>query len=157
MKESKKYFENNRLNKGYSKISNYKQNDLNQIRHQFKHVLPPVDIMEEYEEMCPGTFAKLLDMAECEQNHRHSVELVIQEKYNRATTLGRYFSLILVSVISLSTLILALFGEQIVASIFASSAFACIYMISRLYANSAIKKIVDLNRKNNFQYTSRRK
>lgn len=145
MKETKKFFENNRLNKGYTKILNYNQNDMGQIRSKFKHVLPPIDMMEEYEEMYPGTFEKLLDMAQREQNHRHSLDLVIQEKYNRATALGRYFSLILVGLIAFTTLVLALSGAQMVASIFAASAFACIYFISKLYSKKVIDRAINDN------------
>lgn len=147
MKESKKYFENNRLNKGFKKIPSHKQSDMSVIRNQFKHILPPVDIMEEFEELSPGTFEKLLDMAKREQNHRHSLDLIVQEKYNRATTMGRYFSLVLMLMICITTLILAFVGKAMVASIFAACAFACIFMVSFLYSKTAITKIVDSSKK----------
>ena len=63
MKESKKFFDNNRLNKGYSRVVNFYQSDANLIRKKYKHVLPPIEMTEQYEELYPGTFEKLLDMA----------------------------------------------------------------------------------------------
>lgn len=137
MKETKKFFENNRLNRGYTKIANYNQNDMGYIRSKFQHILPPIDMMEEYEEMYPGTFAKLLDMVEREQNHRHSLDLVMQEKYSRANALGRYFALILTGLIAFTTLVLVLLGAEIAAAAFAIAAFSCVYLISKLYSGSA--------------------
>lgn len=157
MKETRKFFESNRLNKGYTKILNYNQNDMGQIRSKFKHILPPIDMMEEYEEMYPGTFAKLLDMAEREQNHRHSLDLVIQEKYNRATALGRYFSLILVGLIAFTTLVLALSGAEIAASIFAVASFCCIYLISRLYSQAIVENVVKNKHSSRQNYNSNRR
>ena len=133
MKESKSFFDNNRLNKGYKKVSNIRQSDSNLIRKKYRHVLPPLDMMEEYEELNPGTFEKLLDMAEKEQNHRHSTDLLTIEKYNRATRLGRIFALIFVALVSITTLMLALVKSPISAAIFSASAFACITIVSYLY------------------------
>ena len=73
MKERKKFFDNNRLNKGHKKLSNSSQSDANVVRKKYQHVLPPIDMLEHYEELNPGTLDKLLDMAEREQNHRHSI------------------------------------------------------------------------------------
>lgn len=140
MKETKKFFENNRLNKGYSKIANPNKTDMSYIRSQFKHVLPPIDLIAEYEELVPGTFVKLLDMAQSEQNHRHTLDLIAQEKYNRATIMGRYFALILVAMISLTTGVLALTGFAFVAIAFAASAFACIAVVSSLYSKNNANK-----------------
>ncbi|MDA9163409.1 DUF2335 domain-containing protein [Rickettsiaceae bacterium] len=140
MKETKKYFDNNRLNRGYSKVSNFRQSDVHSTRKQYNHVLPPIDMMEQYEEVHPGTFDKLLDMAEKEQNHRHSMDLLAMEKHNRATRLGRVFALIFVGIISATTLMLVIADSVFAASIFASTAFASIAIISYLYSKNSINK-----------------
>ena len=135
MKETKKFFDNNRLNKGYSRINNHYKTDSSHIREQFKHVLPPIDMMTEYEELCPGVFKHLLDMAKTEQSHRHSLDLVIQEKYNQAKHMGRIFSLIVIAVISITTLLLTFFGYQMVAALFSLGAFGTLSLVSYLYSN----------------------
>ena len=76
MKETKNFFDTNRLNKGYSTISINKQSDVELSANKYKHLLPDIDIMAEYEEMSPGTINKIFDMAKKEQNHRHSIDLL---------------------------------------------------------------------------------
>lgn len=130
MKETKKFFDTNRLNKGYSKTLANKQNDVEASSNRYRHVLPPIDIMAEYEEMSPGTTNKIFDMAQKEQNHRHSMDLLNIEKHARATKMGRACSLALVTIISIAVLVLA-FGEHyMIASIFSVAAFAGIGTVS---------------------------
>ena len=140
MKETKKFFDNNCLNRGYSKVSNFKRNDTRSMSNQYQHVLPPIDMMEQYEEVHPGTFDKLFDMSEKEQNHRHSMDLLTIEKYNKATCLGRVFALVFVGIISIASLMLVIAGSVLAASIFASSAFASIAIMSYLYSKNPMNK-----------------
>ncbi len=152
MKENKKFFDNNRLNKGYSRVVNFNQSDSNLIRKKYKHVLPPIEMIEEYEELHPGTFERLLDMAQREQNHRHSMDLLEIEKHARATKLGRIFALIFVAIISMGTLALVAIGSLLIATLFAVSAFTCITIVSYLYSKIYIKKEpnrIKYNRSNN--------
>jgi uncharacterized membrane protein len=138
MKENKKFFDNNYLNKGHKRLSNSKQNEA--IRNKFHHVLPPIDMMEQYEELNPGTLDKLLDMAKREQNHRHSIDLMAMEKHNKATQLGRAFALVFVAFISITSLMMIIAGSFIVASLFAISAFGCITIISYFYSKNSMNK-----------------
>jgi uncharacterized membrane protein len=140
MKENKKFFDNNRLNKGYSKTVNFNQSDSSLIRKKYRHVLPPIEMIEQYEELNPGTFVQLLDMAQREQNHRHSMDLLEIEKHSRATKLGRIFALIFVAIIVFGTLVLVLIESPLVATLFSVSAFACITIISYLYSKVLVKK-----------------
>jgi len=148
MKETKKFFDNNRLNRGYSRVSNVRQNDASLIRRKYQHVLPPIDMMEQYEELNPGTFEKLFDMADKEQNHRHSMDLLTMEKHSRATRLGRMFALVFIALVSITTLILVAAKSIISASVFAISAFACITIVSYFYSKSSIQKESTRNRQN---------
>jgi len=59
MKESKNFFDNNRLNKGYSRVINFHQSDANLIRKKYRHVLPPIEMIEQYEELYPGTLQRV--------------------------------------------------------------------------------------------------
>lgn len=140
MKENKKFFDNNRLNKGYNKVVNFHQSDANLNRKKYRHVLPPIEIIEQYEELHPGTLLQLLDMAQGEQNHRHAMDLLEIEKHARAAKLGRMFALIFVAIISVVTLVFILIGSPLVASIFAISAFASITIISYISSFNTVKK-----------------
>jgi uncharacterized membrane protein len=76
MKESKNFFtNNNRLNKGYSKVSSIRESDGSFYRKKFEHVLPPVELMAEYENIYPGTLERIMNMAQKEQAHRHEIDL----------------------------------------------------------------------------------
>ncbi|MFK7968067.1 MAG: DUF2335 domain-containing protein [Rickettsiaceae bacterium] len=131
MKETKNFFETNRLNKGYSSsISINKQSDVQLVTNRYKHVLPDIDVMAEYEEMSPGTISKIFDMAKREQNHRHSVDLLNIEKHAKVIKIGRLCSLAVVSIISIATIILALKGHYMIASVFSVAAFAVIGTVS---------------------------
>lgn len=149
MKESKKFFDNNRLNKGYSRVVNFYQSDANLIRKKYKHVLPPIEMTEQYEELYPGTFEKLLDMAQREQNHRHSMDLLEIERHARDTKLGRMFALIFIAIIAFGTVILAALGGVLIATLFALFAFCCITIVSYLYSKTYIKKEPNKVRYNN--------
>jgi uncharacterized membrane protein len=140
MKERKKFFDNNRLNKGHKKLSNLSQSDANVVRKKYQHVLPPIDMLEHYEELNPGTLDKLLDMAEREQSHRHSIDLIAMEKHNRANTLGRVFSLVFVAFISITALMLVIAGSIFIAVLFVFSAFACITIVSYFYSKNSLLK-----------------
>lgn len=127
MKETKNFFaNNNRLNKGYTKVSNLKEPDRGFYRKQFEHVLPPIDIMAEYENLYPGTLAKLIDMAEKEQLHRHQVEFKNLEAYKSLTQKGKISAVIFVFIVCITTIILAMVGDLRLAGIFAVSAFLII-------------------------------
>ena len=127
MKETKNFFSNNnRLNKGYTKVNNLKESDRSFYRKQFEHVLPPIDVMAEYENIYPGALAKLIDMAEKEQLHRHQLELKNIEAYKSLTQKGRISAVIFVLIVCITTIILAMVGDLMLASIFAVSAFLII-------------------------------
>ena len=139
MKESKNFFDNNRLNKGHSKSSNLKQSDASIIRKKYQHMLPPIEMIEHYEELHPGTLEKLLAMTQREQNHRHSIDLMAMEKHNKATQLGRVFSLVFIALVSITSLVLCTV-DSLAASIFAFSAFASITIVSYFYSKNSLKK-----------------
>lgn len=151
MKESKKFFDNNRLNKGYSKISNFYQSDASVIRKKYKDILPPIEMTEQYEELYPGTFERLLDMAQREQNHRHSMDLLEIERHARATKLGRIFALIFVGIVAIAVAILVSLGTTLIAILFALFAFSCITIVSYFYSRTYSKRSPNIkyNRHNN--------
>lgn len=151
MKETKKFFENNRLNKGYSRIYAPRKSDESVIRDKYRHMFPPIDIIAEYEELSPGTFEKFLDMARSEQNHRHSMDLLTTERYNRANKLGRTFSIAFVAIVSLTTIILTAQGSIFSAIVFSASAFLTIALVSLFHSKMGSAKSPNFVRNNNFK------
>lgn len=139
MKDSKKFFYNNRLNKGYSKIYNNNQTDLNLAKKKYQSMLPPIDMIEEYEELYPGTLDKLFDMAQKEQNHRHSLNLLETKNHAKATALGRICALIFISMIAISSLSLALLGFILLAALLITASFISITIISYYHSNKQQK------------------
>ena len=127
MKEIKTFFANdNKLNKGYAKMHNSRESDSSFYSKKFEHILPPIDLITEYENINPGTLERIIDMAEKEQHHRHAIDLVNIEAYNKAKKLGKLFSIILVFIISFTTLFLAIFGSIVGSMVFCSAAFLSI-------------------------------
>jgi uncharacterized membrane protein len=131
MKEIKNFFGNdNKLNKGYTKLQNNSENDSSFYQKKFSHILPPIDLISEFENIHPGTLARLIDMAEKEQNHRHALELVGLDSQSRAMKMGRICALIFVGIICVATITLAILSYLIGALIFAGIAFASIALVS---------------------------
>lgn len=76
MKETKSFFiNNNRLNKGYAKAFKPRESDDSFYRKKFEHILPPIDVLTQYEDIHPGTLEKLVNMAQKEQIHKHELDL----------------------------------------------------------------------------------
>ncbi len=125
MKESKSFFaSNNRLNKGYLKVSNNPRDKDNSFyRKKFEHVMPPIDLMEEYENIYPGTLAKLIVMAEKEQIHRHQRDIKSIEVYESITKKGKLSAIIFMIMVCITTVVLAMLGHFMITSIFIVSVF----------------------------------
>ena len=124
MKKIKTFFANdNKLNKGYAKMHNPRESDTSFYSKKFEHILPPINLISEFESINPGTLEKMIDMAEREQHHRHAIDLINIESYNKAKKLGKLFSIILVSILCITTLFLALFANIFSSMIFCSVAF----------------------------------
>ncbi|MCZ6901463.1 MAG: DUF2335 domain-containing protein [Rickettsia endosymbiont of Ixodes persulcatus] len=105
MKETKRFFnKNNRLNKGYAKTFSVNEPDDNFYRKKFEHILPPIDLISEYENIYPGTLQELIHMAQKEQAHTHAIDLKNLKMQER--------------VIKLTRICLLIFGICLVVSIF---------------------------------------
>ena len=144
MKETKKFFENNRLNRGYARIANPQKSDITIMRERYKHILPPLDLIAEYEDLRPGTFNRLLNMVETEQRHRHAADILVVEKNEKANKLGRLCSLVFVFLICITMLILSLQGGVISVISFAILALlAVITLVSFLSAKVSAFKLFE--------------
>lgn len=148
VKETKKFFENNRLNKGSRKYKNNKQTDSAIIRKKYSHILPPIDMLEQYEDVSPGTIDKLIKMAEKEQENRHQIDLKIIKSNDTAMFLGKIFAIIFSLFICTTTLMVALINDTISAAIFGASSFASIAVISYIHSKIYCRKMYDKNHAN---------
>jgi uncharacterized membrane protein len=127
MKEIKTFFANdNRLNKGYAKTSDPRESDSSFYSKKFEHILPPIDVITTFENINPGTLKQIIDMAEREQHHRHALDLLNINAYNKAQKLGKIFAIALVCIISMTTLCLAIYGSILSAISFSGTAFLSI-------------------------------
>lgn len=138
MKKTKKFFDQNLLNKGYGNLINNQDRIVE--KKDYKNILPPIDVIEQYEELFPGTFDKLLEMSSQEQSHKHSTELLRIEKYNKTIFYGRVFALILLLIIGIFTIILAMNKYIFLSGLFFTSAFTCIIMCSYFYTKNVNRK-----------------
>ncbi|NRB10805.1 MAG: DUF2335 domain-containing protein [Rickettsiaceae bacterium] len=142
MKTYKKFFEHDSLNKGYAKTDNVSNSGSNNIKQKYRHILPPIDMVEQYEELYPGTFKQLINMSEQEQKHRHSIERLQIEKANKLLYIGKIFSLFFIIAICITTVVLSLVGDFIEVAIFAVAAFLTVIVVSSLNYS--------INKKNNY-------
>ncbi|MCC8417994.1 MAG: DUF2335 domain-containing protein [Rickettsia endosymbiont of Bryobia graminum] len=126
MRDNKSFFSsNNRLNKGYSKSTNQTESNNRFYSKKLGNILPPMDLMEEYESIYPGTIARMIAMAEKEQEHRHKKEKQNILAYAKNIRTARIYVILFLIISAISTGLLA--RESVyVASIFAISLFLTI-------------------------------
>ena len=131
MKEIKTFFgKDNKLNKGYVKTINVRENDSVFYQKKFAHILPPIDVINEFENIHPGTLARLMDMAEKEQNHRQALDLVNLDSQARAFKMGRYFTLMSIVAACVTTIALVVIASAYIGIVFSIVAFLAISVIS---------------------------
>lgn len=111
MRENKNFFaNNNRLNKGYLEVKDHRESDNSFYRKKFDHVLPPIELIEQYEEIYPGTLAKLMIMAEKEQKHRQQMDIKAIEAQEYMAKKSRISSIIFIALICATILLLTILG-----------------------------------------------
>ena len=148
-KEIKTFFnKDNKLNRGYKKMSNPREADDSFYRKKFEHLLPPIDILNEYENIYPGTLAKLMEMTQKEQQHRQAAELIYAENYKLAVKMGRNGLVMAIIAICITTIILAYINDMIPV-LFPLLGFS---MISLL----ALLAHIRMTRKRNFDHRNQR-
>ena len=141
MKESKKFFDRNHLNKGYKELpklsSKSSQNTSSKFRKKYQSFLPPIEVIEYYEELYPGTLATLLSMAKKEQSYRHSLNMLDVRINAKSLVFGRVCSLIYIVFVAITSITLVLIGSIWLAAIFITISFASIGIISFFYSRNS--------------------
>lgn len=125
MRKIKTFFnKDNHLNKGYAKnLLGIKESDYKHQEVKFKHILPPIDLISEYEYLKPGTLAKIINMAEQEQCHKHKIDQMNLKKMHSILKIGRICAFLSITFICLTTVFLTKQGYIAGALIFSCSAF----------------------------------
>lgn len=137
MKENKSFFaSNNRLNKGYAKIIDPHQPDHRFYRKKFEHILPPLELLDEYETLHPGMITRLIAMSEKEQLHRHQLEMKNIETYKNLVKKGRVSSIGFIIILAIITALFAKYNNCMVAIVFASATLLALVTSILIYLNS---------------------
>lgn len=148
MKDVKKFFNNDRLNKGYANFNNNSQTDLNNLNDKLQHILPSSEVIAEYESLAPGSLAKIISIAEKEQAHKHKLDLENINSQNLARKMGRIFSLCLIFLICATSVAFGILDMEKLAIIFPAISFTIIGIIFTIFSCKARSN----NRNNNFHY-----
>lgn len=158
MKETRKFFDNNKLNKGYSNNNKKVSGNRNELQgkagnnsNNYGNFLPPAEVMAAYEEIYPGATAKLFQIAEEEQKHRHIAEMIRLEQYQKSSKLGVVFGFI--KLVLIVILVLALTGNIsniiTVAVLILSLAASCIFC--GFFKKNKLGKTFDKQMPNNYK------
>lgn len=132
MKEIKSFYSNDRLNKGYSKNNNDASHSNYSQKSDLTKNLPPIGLIEQYEEIHPGTLKAILSMAENEQKLRHVTEKTRISAFERARRIGGVFGLTIAIIICYVSY--SMFKTDPVASlIFAFIAFGSLSFMTYLH------------------------
>lgn len=140
MRERKKFFVNNRLNKGYKTRFDTELSDVEAFKKQNVHLLPPIEVIEQYESHYPGIFKKLMEMSQKEQHNRHLLAALEIEKAAKMSSYGRIAGLLYIIIISLSVTNLTLNGYPIIAGLFTLAGFSCVYFLAYYLKNTSHQK-----------------
>lgn len=137
MRERKKFFVNNRLNKGYKKRFDIELSDFDTFKKQNAHLLPPIEVIEQYEAHYPGIFKKLIEMSQKEQQNRYLLATLEIERAAQMSTYGRIAGVLYIIIICLCVTSLTLHGHQIIAGLFTLAGFSCVYFLAYYLKNTS--------------------
>jgi len=130
---------NKKSNNNYNK--NRQSNSRNPRPESRPHnFLPSPGILESYEEISEGSVKKIIDMAESEQQHRHSWENKYLKSMSYTTRVGQLLGFALAIIIVYAALVLHSDLNTVLASVVVFSGFGFL-MIAALTTASSRKRI----------------
>ncbi|NDB83933.1 MAG: hypothetical protein EB127_14600 [Alphaproteobacteria bacterium] len=158
-KEVKKYYHDDRLNRGYPTDLEEGKGATKSKTHEASHpspnkrnrlegFLPPIEVLSKYEDEIPGSFAQIMKLAEEEQKIKYQTEALEIEANYRAVRIGKVFGVFVVAIISWTVMFLAVYGI-FAAIIFAAIAFSSIFGISLMSFLKLLPKDHSYKGKNN--------
>ncbi|QEK39752.1 hypothetical protein [Candidatus Sneabacter namystus] len=128
-KDSKNFFykKNNSLNKGFTKTKQDKRRGYNT---NIGKILPPVEVVAAYEEMSPGSFAKILEMTYLEQQVKNSLSKQTAKNTYKARISGQICGCISCIAACFTTVKLAKMGAIIYSVCFFSACITTVLIVS---------------------------
>jgi uncharacterized membrane protein len=113
----------------------------NSNRNNFapQQILPSPTILQEYEYASDGAAARIIEMAEVEQDRRNEWELEYMRFYKKSLRLGQLFGFLLLVIIVLAVVSLANQGKDQVAQILAASAFLSV-AIASIFSGGSMRR-----------------
>jgi uncharacterized membrane protein len=147
-REIKHFFRNgnNMLNKGHT------ERDKDAPRHDIKieKVLPPIEVISEYESLSPGSLEKAIHISQKEQNHRHEITQRALTINSIARITGQLFGVASFLSICFVVVKLAMLGMSqkaiYIATIYLTGAI--LISIFGIYAEKASRIKINRNYKN---------
>lgn len=138
---SKGYRGGNRRNNNHNRpprdnnqqnFQNRSPNDSNRDNNRpiIQSVLPSPEILQEYEYASEGTVARLLEMAETEQDRRNAWENEYLRFHKKSLRLGQLFGFILLLSVVWGTIYLGGIGQETAAITLAASGFFSVALAS---------------------------
>lgn len=107
MRERKRFFNiHNKLNKGYEVTQDSQEIDNITYRKHLANILPPLELVEQYEEIYPGIVNQLIAMTKKEQMHRHEMHVAQVKNQSLIKVIGQIFAII--TIVSICCTIFAL-------------------------------------------------
>ncbi len=135
-KEKKQYYAKDTLNRGYahkSQSDTQEHHDATlEMDHRYnplKNFLPPVEVMSQYEKEFPGSFAKIIDLVQKEQDTMHQISKLSIEANYRAMRMGKVFGFLVICIMCGTAVRLAQYNLN-TSIIFTIFAFGSVFGVS---------------------------
>jgi uncharacterized membrane protein len=132
-KEVKSFYGNDRLNKGYVEeqveITGVEKAPTSPVSRKYDNLLPPIEVITEYEDIYPGTFEKIIKMAEAEQKQKFLMDQAASIAYEKSRRLGALFGMFTAALICVTTYKLAE-KDLVTGLIFALAGFGAVFGLS---------------------------
>ena len=131
-REIKHFFrnENNMLNKGH--LDREQNGNRSGVKYNIRidKVLPPIEVISEYESLYPGTLEKALSIAQKEQEHRHKITHMNLKSNFRARVFGQVLNACSTAFICIVVIKFALMGLTQKAIAIAAMYMASVTLVS---------------------------
>ena len=134
-REVKNYYATDKLNRGY-KIEDEKAvlteevvNAYPKTEKKYEFLLPPTEVIAEYEALYPGALERIIKIAEKEQLKKHETEKAILSANEISRRIGGLFGVLAIAIISSASFQIAQLN-LVTSIIFSAIAFGSIFGIS---------------------------
>ena len=86
--------------------------------------LPPPETLKEYNEILPDAAERIFSMAEKEQEHHHTTEIMLVDHEIKKTSKGQNFALITALTGTVGAVICAFLGQEVIGAVVGGSTLA---------------------------------